>query len=153
MRRFYENYKTECTHSLVLSLPCRNKNSAIVLENWIKSAIKHSMKVLHFSNSFISLKPSCKGYWDSPLIWKLTKKVFVKTVGRIIVSKNSLLGMLLMDYTSPIDRSHSVTIVWAINVSNCSTRASINSMQTETYWLYADSETVTNTQKSNLALT
>ena len=62
-----------------------------------------------------------------------------------IGSKNSLLGKLLMDYTSSIAPFTSNIIVRALNVSNCSTSASIISIQSETYVLTF--ETVTNTVK------
>ena len=48
----------ESTHSLVPNLPCRNKNLAIAIKNWIKSAIKLSMKDrIHFPNSSQSICP------------------------------------------------------------------------------------------------
>ena len=50
-----------------------------------------------------------------------------------------------MDYTSPIAPFPSSTIVRALNVSNCTTRAGSNSIQEQTYIL--PSETVTNTVK------
>ena len=59
-----------------------------------------------------------------------------------IGSKNSLLGKLLMDYTSSINPTTSNIIVRALNVSNCSTSAGSNSVYAETL---LPSETVTNT--------
>ena len=54
-------HETECTHSQVPNLPCSNKHLAIVLKNWIKWAIKLSMKNrIHFSNSFINLEVFCE---------------------------------------------------------------------------------------------
>ena len=51
------NLRTECTQSLVPNLSCINRNLDIALINWMKSAIKLSMKDrIHFSNSFVSLK-------------------------------------------------------------------------------------------------
>ena len=49
-----------------------------------------------------------------------------------IGSKNSLLGKLLMDYTSSISPSTSNIFVRALNVSNCSTSAGSNSIKAET---------------------
>ena len=45
IRKFKENLKTEW--SLVPSFPSRNKNLAMALENWTKSAIKLCIKNLH----------------------------------------------------------------------------------------------------------
>ena len=49
-----------------------------------------------------------------------------------IGSKNSLLGKLIMDYTSPIAPSTSNIIVSALNVLNCSTSAGSTSIHAET---------------------
>ena len=46
--------------------------------------------------------------------------------------KNSLLGKLLMDYTSSIAPSPSNIIVRALNVSNCNTSAGSSSIQAKT---------------------
>ena len=122
--------RNECTHILVPNLPSRNKN--LTIENLIKSAIKLFMKdEIHFSNLFISLKVFCEGF----LISKLTKKLFmtmIRCAFSKIDSENSLLGKLLMDYTSFIALSTSNIIVRALNVSNCSTRTCINLIQAET---------------------
>ena len=131
-------------HSVLPNLPCRNKNLALALENWINSAVKLSMiDKIHFSNLFISLKVFCEGLSDPPLISKLTKKVFHDNVTKKcyyqkpsirssfskIDSENSLLGKLLMNYTPSIAPSISNIIVRVLNVLNCSRRECINLIQ------------------------
>ena len=121
------------------NLPCRNKDLAIALKNWIKSSIKLSMKDrIHFPNLFISLKVVCERLLDPPLISKLTKKLFITyhmTLKFSIRSsfskkrsKDSFLGKLLMDYISSISPSTSNIIVRALNALNCSTSARSNSV-------------------------
>ena len=46
MRKFQRNLKIEHKHSLVPSFHSKNKNVAISQENWTKSAIKLSVKVV-----------------------------------------------------------------------------------------------------------
>ena len=75
----------------------------------------------------------------------MTLKPLIRSSFSKLGSKNSLLGKLLMDYTSSIAPSTSNIIVRALNVSNCSTSADINSIQAETEVL--PFETVTNTVK------
>ena len=89
---------------------------------------------IRFSNLFISLKVFCEGWSDTPLISKLTKKVFYGNVRNKyyfqkpsirssflkIDSENSLLGKLLIDYTPSIAPSTSNIIVRVLNVLNCS---------------------------------
>ena len=105
--------------------------------------MKLSMKDrMHFSNSFISLKLFCERLKEPSLISKLTKKSFITKHMTLkpsirssflkIGSKNSLLGKLLIDYTSSIAPSTSNIIVRALNVSNCSTSAGSNSIEAET---------------------
>ena len=62
----------------------------------------------------------------------MTLKPFKRSSFSKIGSKKSLLGKLLMDYTSTIAPSTSNIIVWALNVLNCSTSAGSNSIQAET---------------------
>ena len=99
---------------------------------------------MHFSNSFISLKVFCERYQVPPLISKLTKKLFttnhitLKTSIRSsfskIGSKNSLLGRLLMGFTSSVAPSTSNIIVRTLNVRTCSTSTSRNlPFETVTY--------------------
>ena len=130
---------------------------AITLKNFKKSPIKLSMEDrIHFSKLLISLKN---------IFWKIlgptadlktfTKKSFItnhmtwkpsiRSSFSKIESKNSLLGKLLMDYTSSLAPSTSNIIVRALNISNCSTSAGSNSIQAETWLL--PFEVVINTVK------
>ena len=59
--RKWENF-SKITKLSAHIIPCRNKNLASALENWIKLVVKLSMKDrTHFSNSFTSLKVFCEG--------------------------------------------------------------------------------------------
>ena len=62
----------------------------------------------------------------------MTLKPSIRSSLLKIGSKNSLLGKLLMDYTSSISPTTPNIIVRALNVSNCSTSADNNSVQAET---------------------
>ena len=58
----------------------------------------------------------------------MTLKPFIISSLSKIGSKNSLLGKLLMDYTSSISPTTPNIVVRALNVSNCSTSAGNNSI-------------------------
>ena len=128
------------TYSLVPNLPCKNKNLAITLKYWTKSAIKLSMKHrLHFSNSFISIlwnilvpTTDLKTHKKLRIINNITLKLSIRPSFFKIGSKKSLLGKLLIDYTSSTVPSTSIIIARALNVSNCSTSAGSISIQAET---------------------
>ena len=62
----------------------------------------------------------------------MTLKPLIRTSFSQTGSENSLLGKLLMDYTSSIAPSTSNTTFRAFNVSNCSTSARSNSILEET---------------------
>ena len=72
-------------------------------------------------------------------------KPSTKSSSSKIVSENSLLGKLLMNYTCSIAPFTSNIIAFALNVSNCSTRAGSNPILARTYVL--PFETVTNIVK------
>ena len=74
------------------------------------------------------LKTHKTGVHNKPYDLKAVDKIFFSK----IESKNSLLGKLLMDYTSSIARYTSNIIAKALNVSICSTSAGDNSIQEET---------------------
>ena len=62
----------------------------------------------------------------------MTLKPSVRSSFSKITSKISLLGKLLMDYTSSIAPSTSNIIVRVLNTSNCRTSSGSNSIQAET---------------------
>ena len=62
----------------------------------------------------------------------MTLKPSIRSFFSKIGSKISLLGKLLMAYTSSIAPSTCNSIVRTLNVLNCSTSADSNSMQAET---------------------
>ena len=60
MKTFHKNLKIECKYSLMLSLPYRNKNLAISLENW-KNEVLHFPQKSYF-NYFVNLsRMICEG--------------------------------------------------------------------------------------------
>ena len=61
----------------------------------------------------------------------MTLKPSIRSYFSKIGSKDSLLGKLPMDYTSPRPHSKFDMIVRALNVSNCSTSVGSNSIQAE----------------------
>ena len=66
-------------------------------------------------------------FYNKPYDLKGFDKVFLSKIG----SKTSFTGKLLMDYASSIAFSTFDIIVNALNVSNCSASAGINSIQAE----------------------
>ena len=76
-------------NNLVPNLPCRNKKLAIALRNWIKLAIKLSMKDgIHLLNLFVSLKVFCKEFVGLNTDLKTHKKVVYDNVTNHVTIKS-----------------------------------------------------------------
>ena len=131
----------------IVNFSCRNKNLGIALKNWIKLAVKLSMKDgiyisrirLLDSKYFVkdcrthhwsqNSKESCLSQCNKPCDCKTSS---IKSSFSKIHPENSLLGKLLMHYTSSIAPSTSNIIVRAFNISNCSTRGGCKLIQART---------------------